>query len=230
MGPARRRYARRRHWPGLPVGRSPHRLARWRRCRRLPRGRRGSRRARRRPGRDRAGYELSDTGVTVDLAAGTGRGGHAEGDQLSAIEHLQGSRHADYLRATRLPTTASLAGTATTPLRAAMGPTVSTAAAAPMSSTEVPMSRSGSETAFSHSPAPAISPSTISFSRSRPRSRAARQVAQRAFIPAWARGVPLAPRGFIPVRAGTMRRQGTARLLAKMQRGPEATRQFLARR
>lgn len=49
------------------------------------------------PGLDRAGYELSEAGVTVDLAAGTGRGGHAEGDELSGTEQLKGSAHADHL-------------------------------------------------------------------------------------------------------------------------------------
>ncbi|MBC6441795.1 MAG: hypothetical protein GDA53_01480, partial [Rhodobacteraceae bacterium] len=46
---------------------------------------------------DLVDYERSDTGVTVNLAAGTARGGHAEGDVLRNIENLFGSRHNDTL-------------------------------------------------------------------------------------------------------------------------------------
>ena len=46
---------------------------------------------------DLADYELSDAGVTVNLATGTARGGHAEGDTLSGIEDVRGSAHADHL-------------------------------------------------------------------------------------------------------------------------------------
>ena len=46
---------------------------------------------------DYAAYELSDAGVTVNLATGEAEGGHAEGDTLIEIEHLWGSRHADHL-------------------------------------------------------------------------------------------------------------------------------------
>ena len=50
-------------------------------------------------GTDTSTYWSSDAGVTVDLAAGTGRGGHAEGDTLVSIEIVQGSRYADDLGA-----------------------------------------------------------------------------------------------------------------------------------
>ena len=46
---------------------------------------------------DTADYSASNAGVTVDLAAGTGTGGHAEGDTLSGIERLDGSNFADTL-------------------------------------------------------------------------------------------------------------------------------------
>ena len=46
---------------------------------------------------DVAGYELSDAGVTVNLAMGTGQGGHAEGDTLTRINSLWGSQHGDHL-------------------------------------------------------------------------------------------------------------------------------------
>ena len=49
-------------------------------------------------GFDRASYESSDAGVTVDLAAGTATGGHAQGDRLVSIENLSGSAFADELR------------------------------------------------------------------------------------------------------------------------------------
>jgi Ca2+-binding RTX toxin-like protein len=49
------------------------------------------------PGTDIADYTASPEGVTVDLAAGTGRGGHAEGDVLSGIEAVTGSAFADLL-------------------------------------------------------------------------------------------------------------------------------------
>ena len=48
-------------------------------------------------GTDRADYTLSPAGVTVDMAAGTGRGGDAEGDQLVSIEMVKGSANADTL-------------------------------------------------------------------------------------------------------------------------------------
>ena len=46
---------------------------------------------------DWAGYELSDAGVTINLATGTAEGGHAEGDTLTGIEFVFGSSHADRL-------------------------------------------------------------------------------------------------------------------------------------
>ena len=48
-------------------------------------------------GDDNAGYWESNVGVTVNLATGTGRGGHAEGDTLTGIESIGGSDHADHL-------------------------------------------------------------------------------------------------------------------------------------
>ena len=48
-------------------------------------------------GWDGTGYWGSDSGVTVNLATGTGQGGHAEGDTLAGIDHLEGSEHADHL-------------------------------------------------------------------------------------------------------------------------------------
>jgi len=46
-------------------------------------------------GIDTATYARSDAGVTIDLAAGTGSGGDAEGDQLVGIENVIGSAHDD---------------------------------------------------------------------------------------------------------------------------------------
>ena len=48
-------------------------------------------------GTDRASYSGSSAGVTVDLAAGTASGGHADGDTLARIENLTGSAFADQL-------------------------------------------------------------------------------------------------------------------------------------
>ena len=48
-------------------------------------------------GGDTASYAASDGGVDVDLSAGTGHGGHAEGDTLAGVENLVGSNHADTL-------------------------------------------------------------------------------------------------------------------------------------
>ena len=42
-------------------------------------------------GIDRIEYQGSSTGVTIDLAAGTGVGGDADGDTISNIEHVTGS-------------------------------------------------------------------------------------------------------------------------------------------
>src|SRR3546814_8834206 len=46
-------------------------------------------------GSDTASYAGSSGGVTVDLAAGTGSGGDAQGDTLSGIENLTGSSQGD---------------------------------------------------------------------------------------------------------------------------------------
>ena len=48
-------------------------------------------------GVDTATYTESDLGVTVDLAAGTGSGGLADGDTLTNIENVTGSDYADTL-------------------------------------------------------------------------------------------------------------------------------------
>ena len=48
-------------------------------------------------GSDWASYASSGSGVTVDLAAGTGQGGDAQGDVLVGIEHVAGSSHGDRL-------------------------------------------------------------------------------------------------------------------------------------
>ncbi|NKE48729.1 hypothetical protein HB662_28445, partial [Roseomonas frigidaquae] len=48
-------------------------------------------------GEDIASYATSDAAVTVDLLAGVGLGGHAEGDSLVGVEGLTGSRHGDLL-------------------------------------------------------------------------------------------------------------------------------------
>ncbi|MEN7454597.1 calcium-binding protein [Mesorhizobium sp. CCNWLW179-1] len=48
-------------------------------------------------GTDTADYTASTVGVIVSLVAGTGAGGHAEGDTLTGIENVIGSAHADSL-------------------------------------------------------------------------------------------------------------------------------------
>ena len=48
-------------------------------------------------GIDWASFEESDAGVTVNLADGTATGGDAEGDEISNVENLVGSAHADVL-------------------------------------------------------------------------------------------------------------------------------------
>ncbi|MCT4657422.1 MAG: hypothetical protein N4A65_16635, partial [Cohaesibacter sp.] len=50
-----------------------------------------------RGGTDEADYSASNAGVTVDLEAGTGLGGHAAGDSLANIENVTGSDHDDTL-------------------------------------------------------------------------------------------------------------------------------------
>ena len=49
-------------------------------------------------GVDAVSYRDSDEGVSVDLAAGTGEGGHAEGDVLTGIENVVGSSYEDAIR------------------------------------------------------------------------------------------------------------------------------------
>ncbi|KGM29976.1 hypothetical protein P409_35845, partial [Inquilinus limosus MP06] len=48
-------------------------------------------------GTDTADYAGSAAGVSVNLTAGTGAGGDAQGDTLSGIENLTGSGFADRL-------------------------------------------------------------------------------------------------------------------------------------
>ncbi|MEQ1952470.1 calcium-binding protein [Mesorhizobium sp. CN2-181] len=48
-------------------------------------------------GVDRASYLSSSAGVTIDLQTGTAAGGDAQGDTLTAIENVTGSRFADKL-------------------------------------------------------------------------------------------------------------------------------------
>ena len=48
-------------------------------------------------GADWVSYHQSGAGVTVNLADGTGKGGHAEGDTVENVENVRGSRHADRL-------------------------------------------------------------------------------------------------------------------------------------
>lgn len=50
-------------------------------------------------GHDAASYFASSAAVNVNLATGTGSGGDAEGDHLSGIEHIYGSRYDDTLTA-----------------------------------------------------------------------------------------------------------------------------------
>ena len=48
-------------------------------------------------GRDHVSYFFSDAGVTVNLATGVASGGYAQGDTITSIESIAGSRHADRL-------------------------------------------------------------------------------------------------------------------------------------
>jgi Ca2+-binding RTX toxin-like protein len=48
-------------------------------------------------GIDLANYSTSNAGVTVNLLTGTGSGGHAEGDALTALENVNGSAYDDIL-------------------------------------------------------------------------------------------------------------------------------------
>lgn len=48
-------------------------------------------------GIDTVGFVTSNAGVSVDLNAGTGKGGQAEGDTYSGIENVRGSRYADHI-------------------------------------------------------------------------------------------------------------------------------------
>ena len=50
-----------------------------------------------RGGNDTADYSASSSAVTVNLTSGTGTGGDAQGDTLSAIENIVGSAQADTL-------------------------------------------------------------------------------------------------------------------------------------
>ena len=50
-----------------------------------------------RGGLDTLSYESSSEGVTVDLTAGTGIGGYAQGDQISNIENVTGSAYDDVI-------------------------------------------------------------------------------------------------------------------------------------
>ena len=49
-------------------------------------------------GVDTVSYAGSDQGVTVDLGEGTGKGGHAEGDVITDIENVVGSKYRDVLQ------------------------------------------------------------------------------------------------------------------------------------
>ena len=48
-------------------------------------------------GVDTVSYRISDAGITLDLAEGTGEGGHAEGDVITSIENVIGSNYDDFL-------------------------------------------------------------------------------------------------------------------------------------
>lgn len=48
-------------------------------------------------GADRVVYRDSDAAVTINLAEGTGTGGHAEGDTIAEVENVEGSDHNDVL-------------------------------------------------------------------------------------------------------------------------------------
>ncbi|WP_271078640.1 calcium-binding protein [Aurantiacibacter sp. MUD61] len=50
-------------------------------------------------GSDTVSYRHSNSGVTVDLTAGTASGGEAHGDSFTSIESIEGSSHSDDLRA-----------------------------------------------------------------------------------------------------------------------------------
>ena len=51
-------------------------------------------------GNNTVSYKYSNEGVTVDLSAGTGLGGYAEGDVLQNFTNIEGSSHADSLTGT----------------------------------------------------------------------------------------------------------------------------------
>jgi len=61
-------------------------------------------------GTDTVSYAGSSSGVTIDLDAGTGHGGDAEGDTLSGIEIVTGSGHGDTLAASGAGGTVILRG------------------------------------------------------------------------------------------------------------------------
>lgn len=54
-------------------------------------------------GNDTVDYSSSESGVTLNIAAGTGIGGDAQGDTLIDIEYVIGSDHNDFVRGSLLP-------------------------------------------------------------------------------------------------------------------------------
>ena len=104
-------------------------------------------------GNDFAGYWGSDAGVTVNLATGTGQGGHAEGDMLTGIEKIMGIPNTPTTSSATPKTTASGAERATTHwTKQVRVTTIWTAARARMYS----MAARASITAYRHSDAGVI--------------------------------------------------------------------------
>jgi hypothetical protein len=84
---------------------------------------------------DTVSYERSNVEVTVNLAIGTGQGGHAEGDRYFGIENVVGSGLGE--RSVGTPkTTSSRAVSATTICSATSAMTCSTAASTRRASTK----------------------------------------------------------------------------------------------
>ncbi len=81
-------------------------------------------------GTDSASYYDGTVGVVVDLAAGTGKFGDAEGDTLVGIENVTGSQGNDTPESDRRRQYPGRLEAATTCSAAAPGPTRSTAASA----------------------------------------------------------------------------------------------------